>query len=174
MVTIPLEPYLTENRTRLTEMGYNERQILAAARHNGLLIARKSVEAGEEVVCRICDELTKQGEKVPKGLAFKQWNGEYLIMVDAKGYNYCVPGSWWDCRYIVRGLIRQRARNKPWFWLINGQADKGSIQVGCFGEHIQFRFPEFDGVGSEWVAALNEGGINERARLYQESLHSDV
>ena len=145
--------YLAENTQRLTQLGYSQEKIQAIAKYQVMLDAKHSPEVGQVICDRITNILFHQSIKTV--LTFDYWKGHTLFAKDAKGYPYVVPGSWWDIRYVVRGLIRQRRKNTRWHWYINGQAAEGSINVGHFGEQVQLRFSEFDGISDQWLRSLS-------------------
>lgn len=54
---------------------------------------------------------------------------------DEKGRRVVIVGSWiHGLGYLLRGIVRERTKGKPFTWLGNGQASTGAVQVVHIGE----------------------------------------
>ena len=89
-------------------------------------------------------------------LSFYRWDGEDLYANDQYGRLCVVLGSWWDVRYVLRGVCDSVPVNVVGDSCANGQASTGSVQVAYFGENEQLRFPEFEGIEDGAHKAMNE------------------
>jgi hypothetical protein len=65
-----------------------------------------------------------------------------LTLQDKKRNTYYLIGSWHDSRYICNGLVKRRRGVKRATYLINGQANTGTIQIEHYGEQLQIQWPE--------------------------------
>jgi hypothetical protein len=152
MIPIKTETYLSENHDRLASEGYNDDEILAFARWNGWMEAKHSPEAAQIILGHINERIKASGSRTV--LRFRLWDGDDLYAWDQKDRSCVIPGSWWDIRYIPRGVCRQRKRLGRFRFLPNGQASTGSVQVAYFMEDFQICFPEFEGIDAARHAAI--------------------
>lgn len=88
------------------------------------------------------DVLDVLGERHKLKLRLFALGGGSICAKDDKGTLYYLIGSWWDCRYVCRGLVKRRKGVRRATFLINGQASTGTIQVEHYGEQLQIRYPE--------------------------------
>lgn len=93
------------------------------------------------------DVLAVIGERHKLKLTLKEIGGtvplsDGIVATDDKGTTYFLVGSWWDCRFVCRGLLKRRKGVNRASYLINGQSCKGTIQVEHYGEQLQIRYPE--------------------------------
>ena len=163
MLSIETDRYVAENRERLADLGYDEAGILALARLEGFHGAKKTGEAAQVILDHV-NALLK-ARRVRTVLSFYRWDGEDLYANDQYGRLCVVLGSWWDVRYVLRGVVRQRARKRRWRFMCNGQASTGSVQVAYFRENEQLRFPEFEGIEDGAHKAMCESGRRRSSRL---------
>ena len=142
--------YLTKNHTRLKQAGYTENQISAIAAKQAISQLKHSPQTGEIITTRI-NYLLKQA-KSKTILTFHKWHGDNLYTTDQKKRTHVTTGSWWDHRYIIRGVVRQ---HKPTFhFLCNGQSSTGSTQIGLWNETEQLHFPEFENIETNFAKSL--------------------
>ena len=156
LLSIETDRYVSENRERLADLGYDEAGILALARLEGFHGAKKTGEAAKVILDHV-NALLK-ARRVKTVLSFYRWDGEDLYANDQYGRLCVILGSWWDVRYVLRGVVRQRARKRRWRFMCNGQASTGSVQVAYFGESEQLRFPEFEGIEDGAHKAMCDSG----------------
>lgn len=73
-------------------------------------------------------------------------HGDTIVATDGK-HSYYLLGSWLDCRFICRGLLKGRKGSKHRF-LCNGQASTGTIQVEHYGEQLQITYPDLQSINN--------------------------
>ena len=159
-MTVQVEPvsFTEKHRQSLAQQKYTPEEIDVVALEQGLYDAKHSGEAGQ----LICNYV---GSKCNLTLIFDQWDGDNVNCRSRTGMRHVIIGSWWEHRYILRGLVKPRS--KPlrfrFRWLINGQASTNSVQVAHFAEHDEVRFPEFKEIADQYRAAMDNATARRSA-----------
>jgi hypothetical protein len=63
---------------------------------------------------------------------------------DEKGRRVVIVGQWiHGIGYTINGIVRERTKGKPFYWLGNGQASTGAVQLAHPAEcdHVPFNWP---------------------------------
>ena len=152
MIQLNVGPWINDNRERLGRLGYDEQAIEAFAYEQMMRRAMHDREAGETILEHV-NALLKL-RKVRSVLTYRMWDGDDLYAYDQLGRSCVCLGSWWDIRYVLRGVVRQKKRGVSYRFMPNGQASTGSIQLAYFGEDTQFRFQEFEGILERYSRVL--------------------
>ena len=151
----PVE-YKESHRAELEKQRYTVEEIDAIALFHGMTDAKYATEAGQ-VICNYV------AEKLGLALTFGQWHDGNVYCKNHKGVPHVIIGSWWDHRYVLRGLVRPARRGARFRWFLNGQASTGALQVAHFAEEDEVRFPEFQKIADDQHAAVNAAAGRRRA-----------
>ena len=151
-MTVQVQPvsFPEKHRQSLAQQKYTPEEVEVVALAQGLYDAKHSAEAGQ----LICSYV---GSKCNLTLTFSQWHGEGIYCTSRTGMTHVIIGSWWEHRYILRGIIKPRRKGHRFRWLINGQASTGSVQVAHFAERDEVGFPEFKEIADQYQAAMDNG-----------------
>ncbi len=102
------------------------------------------------------DVLNVLGQLHKLTLKVHQHDGDVIIAKDQKNATYYLVGSWWDSRYVCRGLLRCRKNAKRHCYLTNGQASTGTTEVKHYGEQLQIIYPEIQTILEAFHFAGND------------------
>ena len=112
------------------------------AQAGALYNVKHSRSAGEIILTYL-----REKGHVPYDLTFKGWYDGTLIANNPKGFRVAVIGSYRDDgAFLLRGIVKEKGKGKPFNWLLNGQANTGAVQIKHIAEQDQVPFPEIQEV----------------------------
>lgn len=114
---------------------YTPEQVLAVTQWRALPQYKENVLAQ--------DVLDVIGERHKIKLTLRKY-GETIAATDGK-HTYYLIGSWFGSFFLCRGLVKGRKGAKHTF-LINGQANTGTVQVEHYAELMRIDYPEIQAI----------------------------